>query len=171
MGTQAVCPHPCLKVPLCSSTETTSCPGRKRQSLPQGQSTEGSKFKVSFCKEAFVQLRLSHNGNAGDVLPGLAVLHQAGPLPRCSIPGIEKWVAWLLLQWASNHRARGMRPELPAAAEQPHKLGEPDVCVSTSVPAPLYTQVSFIIHGRSGMHLPAARRGFGPGWGLPEPFL
>lgn len=111
MAAQAVCPHPCLKAPLRSSPETTSCPGREGQSPPQRQSTEGSTLKVPFCKEAFVQLRLSHDGNAGDVLP----------LPRCSIPGTEKWVAWWLRQWASNHGAREAR------AAPPHGLGEPDV--------------------------------------------
>lgn len=111
MATQAVCPHPCLKAPLRSSPETTSCPGREGQSPPQRQSTEGSTLKVPFCREAFVQLRLSHDGNAGDVLP----------LPRCSIPGTEKWVAWRLRQWASNHGAREAR------AAPPHGLGEPDV--------------------------------------------
>lgn len=154
MAAQAVCPHPCLKAPLRSSPETTSCPGREGQSPPQWQSTEGSTLKVPFCREAFVQLRLSHDGNAGDVLP----------LPRCSIPGTEKWVAWRLRQWASNHGAREAR------AAPPHGPGEPDVRVSASAPAPHHSWASFIIHGRSGTRLPAARRGFGPGWGLPESF-
>lgn len=94
----------------------------------------------------------------------------AGPLPPGPIPGIEEVGATLQPARAGNHRVCRMRPELPAAAEQPRKLGSQMFPPLHICPTLLQTQVSFIIAVPLGRTHQQQEEGAGSR-GLPVSFL